>query len=477
MTEKQYKKADKLVFLTLMVIVIGILLNMLGMMSTGGSSGSTSIVVIISFIGIGGLIASYMKLKGTKKCGIAMTVSALLVWSVMALLVDAQFFFMLAAPLLFSQIAYLEYRRIMISCAVIFPIFTIRSLLLAGKGAVSSTEAGTSIVLFLLIMYATYNITKIMISFNNDNLSIARKVSEDLIIEFDNANNCIHALDDALDTSNFSMQEIAKNIENTAQEIQNQSMKCHVIEENTMSAKTQARTMVNASAKALEDVQHGVDTMNKLQIQAKNVEENNAKTVTYVELLNEKAKEVQNILTTITAISTQTHILSLNASVEAARAGEAGKGFAVVADEIRRLAVQTKEATGNISAILEQHDENIAQVTESIDYTVESTRTQNMLIEESKEKYDSIEDSVNQLIDIITNMNLAIEGITEASVIIADGITELSANSEEVAATSNDGARITSLAVSDMEQVKTSLSNIYKIARELSNEYAITEQK
>lgn len=61
---------------------------------------------------------------------------------------------------------------------------------------------------------------------------------------------------------------------------------------------------------------------------------------------------VETIAATVTQISFQTHVLSLNAAIEAARAGAEGRGFAVVAEEVRQLAGQSKDAASRISALL-----------------------------------------------------------------------------------------------------------------------------
>ena len=473
MTEKQYRKADSMVFLTLMVVIVGTLLNMLGMISMAGVSTPGIVVTTVGVVGMLVTIVSYLKLKGTRSCGIVMSIMATIVWGVMVILVDAQFFYMLAAAIFIAQMAYLEKKRIIISAIVIFPIFTIRSMMLSNQGDVSATEAGTSIVLLVLIIVSVYNIAKIWIVFNTENMATVKRVSEELVEHFDGANSYVTTLDEALNESNMAMQDITTNIENTAHEIQNQSLKCQDIENSTQNAQIQTDVMVQASRKTLEEVKYGVEAMEQLHSHAEDAARDNEKTMEDVVALNERTKSVQKILDTIVGISTKTHLLSMNAMVEAARAGDAGKGFAVVADEIKSLAEQTKAATANITVILAELDEDVRRVTTSIHHSLKMAEVQNNLITESKGKFDAIDDGVNELMHIISDCKSIIDDITQASIVIADGITELSANSQEVAATSNSGTDVMTQAVEDMNQVKATLNDIYALAQNLRDEYNV----
>lgn len=69
--------------------------------------------------------------------------------------------------------------------------------------------------------------------------------------------------------------------------------------------------------------------------------------------ISETSKKIENIISEIEDIASQTNLLSLNASIEAARAGEAGRGFSVVADEIRNLADQSAKSAVDTRALVE----------------------------------------------------------------------------------------------------------------------------
>jgi methyl-accepting chemotaxis protein len=68
--------------------------------------------------------------------------------------------------------------------------------------------------------------------------------------------------------------------------------------------------------------------------------------------LSEQSQAIGAITATVSDLAEQSNLLAVNAAIEAARAGEHGKGFAVVAQEVKSLAEQSRQATGQVRAIL-----------------------------------------------------------------------------------------------------------------------------
>ncbi|MBD5526530.1 MAG: HAMP domain-containing protein [Lachnospiraceae bacterium] len=161
-----------------------------------------------------------------------------------------------------------------------------------------------------------------------------------------------------------------------------------------------------------------------------------------VQQINEMTKE-------ILAITSQTNLLSLNASIEAARVGEAGKGFAVVAGEIRALAdssAQTANNIQNISDIVTEAVERLARnAGEILEFIDENVMKDYDDFVEVVEQYEKDADSVNEILsvfavnteDIHQTMEAMNSGISDISTVVEDnanGVTSVADNIVTLAA-------------------------------------------
>lgn len=150
--------------------------------------------------------------------------------------------------------------------------------------------------------------------------------------------------------------------------------------------------------------------------------------------INETSKNIENIISEIEDIASQTNLLSLNASIEAARAGEAGRGFAVVADQIRQLAEQSTKSAVDTRELIEGSLEEIAEGNKAADKAAASIET----VVEGIGKIAEYSRNISQVSrDQATAMEQAEQGVNQISEVVqANSATaqESSATSEELSA-------------------------------------------
>lgn len=277
-------------------------------------------------------------------------------------------------------------------------------------------------------------------------------------------------LHQAVETNYTSVTEIAQNCELTAEAIQKQTEMTYDIEKNIKDASINVKEVLENSDKGQSMIQKGIQLIDDLKIHATTVQETSDSTKVAVSNLFEQINKVRNIIASILNISNQTNLLALNASIEAARAGEAGKGFAVVADEIRELSDETKNATNEITEIINTLIEDAQFANESMDKSVDSVKKQNTLMEVVGGEFVSIGSTMQALHTSISRMDEVFKTIVESTTQITENISHLSATTEEVAASSQNGIQNGEDARKTLTEMTDIISTIYNVASKLATE-------
>jgi methyl-accepting chemotaxis protein len=132
--------------------------------------------------------------------------------------------------------------------------------------------------------------------------------------------------------------------------------------------------VVEVADRTTKSAAHGHDELEHMESTMQQIVEAAGSIAGKFEVLNEKARNINSVVTTITKVADQTNLLSLNAAIEAEKAGEYGLGFSVVATEVRRLADQTAVATLDIEQMVKEMQSAVSSGVLSIEKFSEQVR-------------------------------------------------------------------------------------------------------
>lgn len=186
---------------------------------------------------------------------------------------------------------------------------------------------------------------------------------------------------------------------------------------------------------------------------------------------SKSVERVNDLTDEILSISSQTNLLSLNASIEAARAGEAGRGFAVVADEISQLANSSKDTANSIQTINQMVIEAVKDLIESADSIVKFIN-ENILPDyegfvSAGRQYNEDAVHVNEIVTRFNNMSIDLK---QSMGSILDSINEINTAVNESADGATNAASNTSDLVRDIGEIADAMDTNKQVAGNLTEE-------
>lgn len=255
--------------------------------------------------------------------------------------------------------------------------------------------------------------------------------------------------------------------------------------ESTLTEQAAATNQITATAKEIaataEELAHGMEQLSSVASDTTTVASDGQQSLMQMEntirqlshatngiaaklgLINEKANNINSVVTTITKVADQTNLLSLNAAIEAEKAGEYGSGFSVVAREIRRLADQTAVATLEIETMVQDMQSSVSTGVMEMDKFKQD-------IDRGVNDVQDISQKVGTVIDQIQTLTPEFETVSLGMEAQAQGAQQIRVAMEQL----NDTSQQTMDAVQESNQSIMLLNQVVQALQQEISRFKVT---
>ncbi|MEC1262347.1 methyl-accepting chemotaxis protein [Bacillus swezeyi] len=254
--------------------------------------------------------------------------------------------------------------------------------------------------------------------------------------------------------------EQAAEVDTVNEKSERLSVKMKGIENHADSIQKLSRTSEEASYK-------GIDALGQLLAKSNEANTETKKVEHMLQQLEDKTKNIEDVVTAISAISDQTNLLALNASIEAARAGESGRGFAVVAEEVRKLAEQSAASSQHISETVKQIQLETKEAVSAMTEASKMNEEQNDMIHETGEALSKITAEMQNLVKSIDHIYVEISDMSGEQQRMTDSIQSISAISQQSAAAAEEVSASTNEQLTALETIATSTEALSSANKDL----------
>lgn len=334
-------------------------------------------------------------------------------------------------------------------------------------GYAGMDSAIIQMVIMIIIAVYAYLAAHTIDSNLTQKLDHIRSISHKTESAIQEINAELQKLNDSSQATKLSMEEVNAGTADTAYAVQDQLMQTESIHQMIDTVNISASIMSENLQQTLYYVQNGNQDISQLVSKVDTSMEVSSDAVERLNTLQNNMKQMNSISKLIDDIAFQINIMALNANVEAARAGESGRGFAVVASQISEMSNKTKNATEDITALINNVSSSISDVVEVMQQMIDSTKEQKQCTSHTSESFSSIHSNTFTIRDNVETLVNNIQELTQANQNIANSIQTISASSEEVSALASEAMT----AENNNAQVLNSISEkMQQLLKDISTE-------